>query len=171
MFKISEVLKKAFEEVHAISGQLLKKAEDKKEKEPKTPKPETPKQQPQNSKKEKTETEKPKEKPVEKAEKTEKAEKVEKPKADTEEKASKKTQKEEKTNKKKHNPDRPKHPTSGYIRFNQANMEKIKQEFPTLSTTELTTVTGRLWSQLNAEEKKPYEDAYKKEKAEYDLKM
>jgi upstream-binding transcription factor len=86
-----------------------------------------------------------------------------------EESNTKKDKLKDKKEKKKHHPDRPKYPISGYFRFNQENLEKIKKEYPEMAQKELVTLSSILWNKLSDEEKKPYEEAFEKDKKVYNI--
>ena len=46
--------------------------------------------------------------------------------------------------------------------------DKVKKDNPTATGKELKTKFGELWKSMSDAEKKPYNDAYMKEKAAYD---
>ena len=46
--------------------------------------------------------------------------------------------------------------------------DKVKKDNPTASGKELKSKFGELWKSMSDAEKKPYNDAYMKEKAAYD---
>ena len=46
--------------------------------------------------------------------------------------------------------------------------DKVKKDNPTATGKELKSLLGELWKKMSDAEKKPYNDAYMKEKAAYD---
>ena len=46
--------------------------------------------------------------------------------------------------------------------------DKVKKDNPTATGKELKSLLGELWKKMSDAEKKPYNDAYMKEKAVYD---
>lgn len=57
------------------------------------------------------------------------------------------------------------------MRFNRDNIEKVRKDFPHLTQTDLVTVTGHMWKDLNPEEKAKYEEEYQRDKMRYDAEM
>ncbi len=41
---------------------------------------------------------------------------------------------------------KPKGPLSGYMRFSRDNLEKVRNEYPRLTQTDLVSVTGHMWN-------------------------
>jgi len=72
--------------------------------------------------------------------------------------------------KKAADPDKPKRPLSAYFRFTLEKRKELKVSMPTLSNTEVVKKMGEMWRGLSPAQKKPYEEAAAKERAEYDLK-
>jgi hypothetical protein len=57
----------------------------------------------------------------------------------------------DKKERKKQHPDKPKYPLSGYFKFNQANLDKIKTEYPDLAQKEIVSISSMLWNKLSEE--------------------
>ena len=90
----------------------------------------------------------------------------------TEDKLSKRESKQAKIKAKKHEgdfPDKPHRPLNAYTLFNKETMEKVRLEYPDLKQKELMSVSANLWKGLSDEEKKPYDDQYKKAKIQYQI--
>lgn len=66
---------------------------------------------------------------------------------------------------------RPKAPVSAFLRFNKAHIEHVRANCPHIIQTDLVTVTGHMWKNLDPEERKKYEDAYARDKERYDAEM
>jgi hypothetical protein len=47
----------------------------------------------------------------------------------------------------------------------------IKDQFPEMSVTEITTAAGKVWKSLTEEEKKPFNKKFFEEKEKYDREM
>ena len=88
---------------------------------------------------------------------------VSKEESKKEQKERKKEEKKEEKAREKEFTDRPKHPSSAYIRFSTDNMSKVKTEYPQLEHNEVISVISKIWNQLSAEEKLPYEAEYQTE--------
>lgn len=61
-----------------------------------------------------------------------------------------------------------KRPQSAYFQFINANRAKIQEEHKITSIGEVGKKAAELWKAMSAENKKPYEDQYQKDKAEYE---
>lgn len=61
-----------------------------------------------------------------------------------------------------------KRPQSAYFQYINANRAKIQEEHKITSIGEVAKKATELWKALSDEEKKPYEDQYQKDKAEYE---
>merc|ERR1712060_175708 len=61
-----------------------------------------------------------------------------------------------------------KRPQSAYFQFINADRAKIQEEHKITSIGEVAKKATELWKALSDEEKKPYEDQYQKDKAEYE---
>jgi hypothetical protein len=48
-------------------------------------------------------------------------------------------------------------------------LEKIKNEYPEMAQKELVTLSSMLWNKLSDDEKRPYEQAFAKDKKAYDI--
>ena len=62
-------------------------------------------------------------------------------------------------------------PASAYIRFSRDNMEKLKAEHPDMTQTNLITIIGRIWSNLDDEHKEEYKEAERKDRLVYNEKL
>ena len=47
----------------------------------------------------------------------------------------------------------------------------MRRDFPNMSQTDLVTVTGHMWNNLDPEVKKKYDEEYALDKVRYDLQM
>jgi len=68
-------------------------------------------------------------------------------------------------------PNKPKAPLSSYMRFVNEKRASIKEEHPGAGIGEIAKVAGAMWKELDEDEKKVYENAYKKERVTYMKKM
>ncbi|GAA5979303.1 hypothetical protein JCM11641_001988 [Rhodosporidiobolus odoratus] len=75
----------------------------------------------------------------------------------------------------KKDPNAPKRPLSAYMIFTQDERPKLKEEQPDVKFGEVGKILGARWKELDADEKKPWEEKakvakakYEKEKAAYD---
>ncbi|CAG0899999.1 unnamed protein product [Darwinula stevensoni] len=66
---------------------------------------------------------------------------------------------------------KPKRPMSAYFRWLNASRDRIKEENPGISITELTKKAGELWREMSASDKKPYEEKAEEGKKEYEKAM
>lgn len=78
---------------------------------------------------------------------------------------------EKKSNKKKVDPNAPKRPNTSYIIYSMEQRNKIKQQYPELSTTDILKKLGESWNSLTAQDKKQYENLAKKDKERYENEM
>lgn len=82
-----------------------------------------------------------------------------------------------KTTRRKKNPDAPKAPQNAFMRFAATKRADIKKELEDAREDQTSKIKaadvqkriGTLWSELQTEEKKPFEDAYEAEKAAYQI--
>lgn len=58
-------------------------------------------------------------------------------------------------------------PLNGYVRFLNANRDRVKQENPDLTFAEVTKRLASEWSSMNSDQKKAYLDEAEKEKEKY----
>lgn len=68
-------------------------------------------------------------------------------------------------------PNRPKAPLSSYMRFVSAKRPQIKEENPGAGIGDIAKVAGKMWKEIDAEEKSIYEKAYQKDKKAWLKKM
>jgi len=61
-----------------------------------------------------------------------------------------------------------KRPQSAYFQYINANREKIKEEHKLTSIGDIGKKAAELWKAMSDEDKKPYEDQYRKDKATYE---
>merc|ERR1719221_89348 len=61
-----------------------------------------------------------------------------------------------------------KRPQSAYFQFINASRTKIAEEHKLSGIAEVGKKAAELWRQMSAEEKKPYEDQWAKDKAAYE---
>ena len=73
--------------------------------------------------------------------------------------------------KKEKDPNAPKKPLSSYMLFSKASRADVKASCPTMTPSELMKELGSQWRGLEEADKKPYADAYAKDKARYDEEM
>jgi hypothetical protein len=69
-------------------------------------------------------------------------------------------------------PNEPKRPQTAFFRFSNTKRTELTssdEEFKKLSFSDKSKRIGDLWKALGAEEKQPFDEAYKKEKGEYDI--
>jgi len=64
-------------------------------------------------------------------------------------------------------PNKPKAPSSAYFLFLADKREETKKNFPKLNHKELVSKLGELWNKLSEEEKQPYVEKAKQEKAKW----
>jgi hypothetical protein len=62
----------------------------------------------------------------------------------------------------------PKKPLSAYIYFSQKIRDKIRQELPNLTASDLLKEISNRWSSMSVKEKKPYEQMAKEDKQRYE---
>ncbi|KAI9140871.1 high mobility group box domain-containing protein [Paraphysoderma sedebokerense] len=73
--------------------------------------------------------------------------------------------------KKAKDPNAPKRPLSGYFHFCAEARDGVKSENPGLNVGEIAKILGAKWKELDENEKKPYNDKAKADKARYDKEM
>jgi len=73
-----------------------------------------------------------------------------------------------KTGKAKKDPNAPKNAKTAYMRFCQDERKRLKESSPNLTFSEVGKQMGENWKALSDSEKKPYNDAYQKEKKSVD---
>ena len=77
--------------------------------------------------------------------------------------------------KKVRDPDLPKRPNSAYFIFSNEKrpslMEKSKKENGKVAVTDVSKELGKMWKELNAKKKKPFEDKAVKDKERYEKEM
>lgn len=71
----------------------------------------------------------------------------------------------------KNDPNAPKRPLSAFFAWLGENREKLKAENPDAGVSEIGKLAGEKWRDMAADEKEPYETAYKKKKEEYEEAM
>ena len=72
---------------------------------------------------------------------------------------------------KKKDPNAPKKPKTGYFLFCDEHREQAKQKAGGKSASEVSKVLGEMWNELTLEQKKPYNDKYKKSLEGYNTRM
>ena len=65
----------------------------------------------------------------------------------------------------KDDPEREKRPSNPYMRFANANRDKVKAENPTMSPREITSLLGARWKAMTEAEKAPYVAEFNAEKS------
>lgn len=73
--------------------------------------------------------------------------------------------------KKRRDPRQPKRPLSGYLQFCKSQRLKIKEDYPELKMTELSSKMGQIWKNLSEDERKPYNEAFLTDKDRYEAEM
>lgn len=68
-------------------------------------------------------------------------------------------------------PNKPKAPLSSYMRFVNEKRASIKEDNPGAGIGDVAKIAGKMWKEVTDEEKTGYEEAYKKERKEYEKKM
>jgi hypothetical protein len=68
-------------------------------------------------------------------------------------------------------PNAPKRPKNAYMFFIQAHRADTVQEHPDMRVTEISKVLGQKWRELDASEKKPYNDQAAQDKLRYEEAM
>eukprot|EP00270_Netrium_digitus_P014912 TRINITY_DN5150_c0_g1_i6.p1 TRINITY_DN5150_c0_g1~~TRINITY_DN5150_c0_g1_i6.p1 ORF type:complete len:701 (+),score=261.43 TRINITY_DN5150_c0_g1_i6:184-2286(+) len=72
-----------------------------------------------------------------------------------------------KKKRRKKDPNAPKRALSGFMYFSVEERERLKKESPNMSFVDVGKATGERWKTLSAEEKRPYEEKAKVDKARY----
>jgi len=68
-------------------------------------------------------------------------------------------------------PNAPKKPLTAYFLFTNDERQKIKEEFPNMSITEIAKETGRRWANVSPEVREKYETRYQESRNKYDQDM
>jgi len=68
-------------------------------------------------------------------------------------------------------PNAPKKPLSAYFLFTNDERQKIKEEFPNMSITEIAKETGRRWANISPDIREKYEARYQESRNQYDQDM
>ncbi|GAA6037696.1 hypothetical protein JCM8097_002293 [Rhodosporidiobolus ruineniae] len=68
----------------------------------------------------------------------------------------------------KKDPNAPKRPLSAYMHFSQAERASVKEENPDVKFGEIGKILGARWKELDDEDKKPFEEKAKADKARYE---
>ena len=76
-----------------------------------------------------------------------------------------------KTKKKKKDPNAPKRPTSAYFFYAGDVRPGIREENPDMKITEVMSLIGEKWRELEEEDKKPYEEQAAKDRKRYEKEM
>ena len=71
--------------------------------------------------------------------------------------------------KKVKDPNEPKRPQNGYMRFAASVREEVKAKHNLTSVADIAKKIGEMWKAMPETKKAPFEAAYKKEKAAYDV--
>ncbi|KAI9342530.1 high mobility group box domain-containing protein, partial [Obelidium mucronatum] len=71
----------------------------------------------------------------------------------------------------KKDPNAPKGASSSFILYSNAMRNRIKEDEPSLSMTDISKKIGALWKEVSADEKKKYEDLAAKDKERYKREM
>ena len=74
-------------------------------------------------------------------------------------------------NKKVKDPNAPKKATTTYFAFMSEVRSKVKEENPNLKTQELSKIMGKMWRDMDSEDKKKYEELAEKDKQRYKNEM
>ena len=74
-------------------------------------------------------------------------------------------------NKKVKDPNAPKKATTTYFAFMSEVRSKVKEENPNLKTQELSKIMGKMWRDMDSEDKKKYEELVEKDKQRYKNEM
>uniref|UniRef100_A0A3Q4HGP4 High mobility group box 2a n=1 Tax=Neolamprologus brichardi TaxID=32507 RepID=A0A3Q4HGP4_NEOBR len=77
----------------------------------------------------------------------------------------------EKGKKKKKDPNAPKKPPSAFLIFTSEHREKIKEDNPGISITDISKTCGEMWKKMSTTEKAPYEAKYAKLKEKYEMEV
>lgn len=88
-----------------------------------------------------------------------------------EEDGGRKKKKKSKKGKKMKDVSGPKKPLTAYFWFLSANRKQIKRDNPHLKQSELTSHMGQMWSTMDEEEKRQYNESAAEDKARYDNEM
>ncbi|GAA5862052.1 hypothetical protein JCM8547_001570 [Rhodosporidiobolus lusitaniae] len=72
------------------------------------------------------------------------------------------------TTKAKKDPNAPKRPLSAYMHFSQDQRASVKEENPEVKFGEIGKILGARWKELDEDDKKPYEEKAKADKARYE---
>lgn len=64
-------------------------------------------------------------------------------------------------------PPKPKAPLTIYFRFLRDNRQTVRDENPKISNTEFARILSREYKNMSADQKKNYDEEYKKEKVVY----
>eukprot|EP01156_Anaeramoeba_ignava_P018255 Anaeramoba_ignava/a91199_2803.p1 GENE.a91199_2803~~a91199_2803.p1 ORF type:complete len:127 (+),score=41.94 a91199_2803:1-381(+) len=65
----------------------------------------------------------------------------------------------------------PKKPRNGYFIFCADARQTIKEQYPEMSISEIGKLLGKMWNELDPEEKKKYSEKAKQEQEEYSQKL
>jgi len=76
-----------------------------------------------------------------------------------------------KTKKKKKDPNAPKRPTSAYFYFAGDVRPGIREEQPDLKITQVMSLIGEKWREMEDEDKKPYEEQAAADRKRYEKEM
>ena len=68
-------------------------------------------------------------------------------------------------------PNAPPRPTTAFFHFCATRREKLKQQYPGFSATEMTSVMGKEWRELSQEKLEFYQNRYKDELTAYKIKL
>ncbi|GAA5930695.1 non-histone chromosomal protein 6 [Sporobolomyces koalae] len=68
----------------------------------------------------------------------------------------------------KKDPNAPKRPLSAYMHFSQAKRAEVREENPDVSFGEIGRLLGAKWKEADAEERAPFEEKAKEDKARYE---
>lgn len=67
----------------------------------------------------------------------------------------------------KRDPSAPKRPMSAFLLFTQGRRAEIKKKYPDMKNTEVSRVLGDMWHNLSDQERAPFQEEEKKNRAEY----
>ena len=73
----------------------------------------------------------------------------------------------EKKKRKKKHPDAPKRPMSAFLEYSQKNRKKMKEAHPSVQNTDISRLLGQKWRAMSEDEKRPYEERERSERAAY----
>jgi len=79
--------------------------------------------------------------------------------------------KQKKQKKKKKDPNAPKRPTSAYFFYAGDVRPGIREENPDMKITEVMSMIGAQWRELDEDEKKPYHEQAAKDRKRYEKEM